>query len=248
MPGELKLKLNVTHLIASAAATVTATVAASYFGVAGTLIGAGAVSMLSTVGAAIYQHFLDRGREQIVAKIPARVAAGGSRIAVRADGEDGDSGDPASTGRMGGRPWPKWYVLIGAAAGIFLVVMGLVTAFELFTGRPLSNTVQGRAGQGTSVHPALTGVRPTPGSPASDEATPATTTAPSTAPTPERTPQTTPTPYPSGTSEPAPGQRPSPTGASTGPIGTPSPPPQQPSPPDVGRGNPDGNTGAWHTP
>jgi hypothetical protein len=40
MPGQPKFELSVTQLIASAAATVTATVAASYFGVGGTLIGA----------------------------------------------------------------------------------------------------------------------------------------------------------------------------------------------------------------
>jgi hypothetical protein len=252
MPGQPKLELSVTQLIASAAATVTATVAASYFGVGGTLIGAGAVSVLSTVGATIYQHFLDRGKEQIVAKIPARVAARESGGAARAGGEDGDSGDPApigaAAGSMGSRPWPKWYVLISAAAGVFLAVMGFVTAFELFTGRPLSNTVQGKAGQGTSVHPVLTGVRPAPGPPASGEATPVTTTTPSTRPTPERTPQPTPTPYPSGTFEPVPGQRSSPTGATTDPIGTLSPAPQQPPPPDDDRDDPDGKPGAWHRP
>jgi hypothetical protein len=126
--------------------------------------------------------------------------------------------------------------------------MGFVTAFELFTGRPLSNTVQGKAGQGTSVRPVLTGVRPAPGPPASGEATPVTTTTPSTRPAPERTPQPTPTPYPSGTFEPVPGQRSSPTGATTDPIGTLSPAPQQPPPPDDGRDDPDGKPGAWHTP
>ncbi|MCW2900176.1 MAG: hypothetical protein JWO67_2441 [Streptosporangiaceae bacterium] len=248
MPGQPKFELSVTQLIASAAATVTATVAASYFGVGGTLIGAGAVSVLSTVGATIYRHFLDRGREQIVAKIPARAPAAGSRGAVGAGGEDGDSDAPAAigtaAGSMGSRPWPKWYVLTGAAAGVFLVVIGLVTVFELSTGRPLANTVQGKAGQGTSVHPVLPGVRPTPGPPASGEATPAATPTPST-PTPELTPQTTPTPYPSGTSDPSPSQGSFPTGVPTGPIGTRSPAPQPPPP--LG-GTPGGNTGASHSP
>jgi hypothetical protein len=132
MPGENRFQLSGTQLIASGAATMTATVATSYFGVAGTLIGAGAVSVLTTVGATLYQHFLDRGKAQIA-------------------------------GRMSGRAVRRpWYVVVGAAAGVFLAVMGVVTAFEVATGRPLSNTVHGEAGRGTSVHPATTGVRPRP--------------------------------------------------------------------------------------
>jgi hypothetical protein len=218
MPGQHKPELNITQLIAGAGATVTATVAASYFGVGGTLIGAGAVSVLSTAGATIYQHFLDRGRQQIAAKIPARVGTG--------RGEDVD--DPAPTG--GRRPWPKWYVLFGAAAGVFLAVMGLVTAFELFTGKPLSNTVQGRNGRGTSVHPELGRVPPAPGRPVSGETTPATGTTPSAGATSDRTPQSTPTPTPSGTSQLVPGLGPSPSGPTT--LPTRSAAPQQPLPPD----------------
>lgn len=207
MPGQRRPELNVTQLIAGAGATVTATVAASYFGVGGTLVGAGAVSVLSTAGATVYQHFLDRGKARIAAKIPVR-AGGGSA------GED-----PPPAQDRPGRPWPKWYVLAGAAVGVFLAVMGLVTAFELVTGRPLSNTVQGRAGGGTSVHPARAPVRPAPGPVVTEEATPATT------PSARTTPEPTPTPSPSGT--PATGPTPSP--SATGPV-TRSPAPLQPEP------------------
>jgi hypothetical protein len=206
MPGQRKPELSVTQLIAGAGATVTATVAASYFGVGGTLIGAGAVSVLSTAGATFYQHFLDRGKAQLVAKIPVRVGgepggnggpeenenAGGSGPPRAGDGTDRGAGEPGTGDEPGraaggaGRPWPKWYVLAGAAGGIFLAVMGLVTAFELVTGRPLSNTVQGRAGGGTSVIPAHVGGRPAPGPAVTHEATPDTT--PSARTTPERTP------------------------------------------------------------
>jgi hypothetical protein len=219
MPGQHKPQLNITQLIAGAGATVTATVAASYFGVGGTLIGAGAVSVLSTAGATIYQHFLDRGKQRIVAKIPARVGAG--------RGED--VADPVPTG-TGGRPWPKWYVLCGAAAGVFLAVMGLVTAFELFTGKPLSNTVQGRKGHGTSVHPEIGRVRPAPGPPVSGEATPAAGATPSASATPARTPLSTPTPSLSGAPDLVPGLRPSPTAPTA--VPTRSALPQQHLPPE----------------
>lgn len=239
MPREDGSKLSVTGLIAGAAATVTATVAASYFGVGGTLIGAGAVSVLSTVGATIYQHFLDRGKEGIVAKMPTRVTAG------RGGAEGGGDGDrPSLTGGTGGRPWPKWYVPAGAAGGVFLAVMGLVTAFELVTGKPLSNTVQGSAGRGTSVHPVDTRVHRTPEAPASGEATPATTETPTARPSAVQTPRTTPTPSARGGAEPTPAWPPSRTVTSAGPAGTRSAVP----PSNDGGEVPDENTGAGQTP
>jgi hypothetical protein len=210
MPADRKPELSVTGLIAGAGATITATVAASYFGVGGTLIGAGAVSVLSTVGATVYQHFLDRGKAQIVAKMPVRVSGGA---------DERPRTDPAEAPPA--RPWPKWYVLAGAATGVFLAVMGLVTAFELFTGRPLSNTVRGRVGGGTSVHPARVHVRPAPvPPPVMRHVTPVVT--PSAEVSHARTPS------PVETVEPAP--RPSPSAASAGPLvirsqGSPQAPP-----------------------
>jgi hypothetical protein len=207
MPGKGKADLSVTGLIAGAAATVTATVASSYFGVGGTLVGAGAVSVLSTVGATVYQHFLDRGKDRLAAKLPARVLAGGG------GDTPGEGPAPARTG--GRRPWPRWYVLGGAAAGLFLAVMGLVTTFELVTGKPLSNTVQGRAGRGTSVHPVRVVVSPSSRPAISHRATPEVTATPSAAPTAERTSAATPTPSASVTPEPVPGNRSTPTAAAT---------------------------------
>lgn len=189
MPGH-RPELSITQLIAGAAATITATVASSYFGVGGTLIGAGAVSVLSTIGATVYQHFLDRGKARIAAKIPARV--GGAAL-----GDDASETAPAET-TGAGRRWPRWYLLLGAATGVFLAVMGLVTAFELVTGKPLSNTVRGRSGQGTSVHPVVAPIRHTPTPPAGRRTTAETTATSSAAPPPEQTtPRTTPTPSPS---------------------------------------------------
>src|SRR4051794_13514283 len=144
MAAPHRADLSVTQIVAGAAATVTATVAASYFGVDGTLIRAGPGSVLSTMGATVYRHFLERGKEQIAAKIPVRATAGGGGGAG-----DGRPDPPVARDRS----WPTWYTLAGSAAAVFVVVMVLVTAFELFTGRPLSNTVRGKAGRGTSVHP-----------------------------------------------------------------------------------------------
>jgi hypothetical protein len=227
-----KPELSGTQLIASAAATMTATVAASYFGVAGTLIGAGAVSVLSTAGATLYQHFLDRGKAQIAGKMPARTPAGRPMTGVRAGGQrDGRVPAGAAAGGTIRRSWPAWYVLTGAAAGVFLVVMGVITAFELLTGRPLSNTVHGEAGRGTSVHRVTTRVHPRPQPPAPGEA--------STSPTPMtpsispgRTPRATPTAYATDTAGPVPGQRSGSVEAPQAPVVTRSAAPRQPPPAD----------------
>lgn len=183
MPGRRKPELSITGLVAGAAATITSTVAASYFGVGGTLIGAAVVSVLSTVGASVYQHFLDRGKARLAAKIPLRVPAGGESAEPPEDA-------PASNGR----PWPRWWALCGAATLIFLAVMGLVTTFEVVTGKPLANTVRGRAGHGTSVHPVRTVTHLSPGPVTPDRKTPDTTPTPSVRPTATHAPASTPTP------------------------------------------------------
>lgn len=179
MSGRGKPDVSVTQLVAGALATATATVVASYFGVAGTLIGAAMMSVVSTGGAALYKHYLERGKSQIVDKMPTL----GNRLHGEEDGEPDDPAapfaaatetesvtvasaagrfdDPNATRRdiplpdatrldlkavpdeaKAGRPWPKWYVMAGASAAIFAVVIGGVAAYEGLTGKPL-----GRANQ-----------------------------------------------------------------------------------------------------
>src|SRR3954453_3085270 len=50
--------LSLTQICGGALAAVTAAVAASFLGVAGTLIGAGVGSVISTIAAALYSHSL----------------------------------------------------------------------------------------------------------------------------------------------------------------------------------------------
>ncbi|HEY3681973.1 MAG TPA: hypothetical protein VGL93_02990 [Streptosporangiaceae bacterium] len=59
------LDLSFSQLAAGALATVTATVLASFFGAYGTIIGAAASSVVSTAGAAIYQHFFRRTGDKL---------------------------------------------------------------------------------------------------------------------------------------------------------------------------------------
>jgi hypothetical protein len=65
MSGPRGLKLSGTQVIASVLATLSAAVAASYLGVAGTLVGAAVGSVVSTMGTEIYKHYLQRSRERL---------------------------------------------------------------------------------------------------------------------------------------------------------------------------------------
>ena len=128
--------------LASALAAVTATVAASYLGVAGTVIGAGVASVLTVVGNAVYSHSLRR-----VARM--RTAAGGA---------------PAGAGRRAEHPAvarraASWPMFAAASAGVFVGVLAVVTVVELVAGpaaerrgaRPLGR--RARRCSATSVRP-----------------------------------------------------------------------------------------------
>src|SRR3954453_16825129 len=53
-----RFDLSATQVMASALAAITATVAASYLGVSGTVIGAAVASVLTVIGNAVYGHSL----------------------------------------------------------------------------------------------------------------------------------------------------------------------------------------------
>jgi hypothetical protein len=69
--GERRFDITGLQVLASVLATVTGAVAASYLGVAGTIIGAAVMSVASTFGSAIYKHYLGRtaGRLKEVAPV-----------------------------------------------------------------------------------------------------------------------------------------------------------------------------------
>jgi hypothetical protein len=65
MSGPRGLHLSGTQAIASVLATLTGAVAASYLGVAGTLVGAAVGSVASTMGTEVYRHYLLRSQERL---------------------------------------------------------------------------------------------------------------------------------------------------------------------------------------
>jgi hypothetical protein len=62
---EKRLELSLVQVTASVLAALTGAVAASYLGVAGTIIGVAVVSFASTVGTAVYRYFLGRTKDRL---------------------------------------------------------------------------------------------------------------------------------------------------------------------------------------
>ncbi|MGO9220316.1 MAG: hypothetical protein ACLP5E_21540 [Streptosporangiaceae bacterium] len=65
MSGPRGFGLSGAQVIASVLATLTGALAASYLGVGGTLLGAAVGSVASTLGTAIYKHYLERSQERL---------------------------------------------------------------------------------------------------------------------------------------------------------------------------------------
>ncbi|GAA3757963.1 hypothetical protein HDA32_001853 [Spinactinospora alkalitolerans] len=232
--GEEKKKridLSMSQVVGGGVATLTAATAASYLGVYGTIIGTAVMSVISTAGTAVAQHYLQRSgdRARGLAERRAQVAvtrgrsdsatgelrAAGPGTAADADTllaaateteapsqrwrRDGDvettqlfpavgetsgfgadetvaidaESRPEHRGKLpdgvrgddtralpsaGGaeRPeaerdgagrdstwWRRWRALVIPAVAVFLLVMAVITAFELFSGRALSDTLRG---------------------------------------------------------------------------------------------------------
>ncbi|MFD5482610.1 hypothetical protein [Streptomyces hawaiiensis] len=143
-PGTEKPKridLNVPQVAGGAVAAVLAAELASWFGVYGTILGAGVVSVVATCGGTLFQHFLKRTGEQIR---DATTAAGSAEQAPSVPGEF----TPGTVYRAQGRS-PKRPVL--AAAVVFGLTMTGITTYELASGHNLSG------GRSTTVGDAFSG-------------------------------------------------------------------------------------------
>jgi len=141
-----RLSLSATQVLASGLAAASATVAASYFGVAGTVIGAALGSVISVVGGAIYSYSIRQTRNRVRQSLDVAVS---QRFSVRR---------PVPTGRQplpdrlrSALPALNPRRLALATAGLFLLVLAATTGFELASGQPLAATVSGKHGTGTSL-------------------------------------------------------------------------------------------------
>ncbi|MCX5210475.1 hypothetical protein OG689_14455 [Kitasatospora sp. NBC_00240] len=149
--GGKRIDLSMAQVVASALATMVGALLASELGVAGTVIGAAVVSVAATTSTAVFHHIFRRTGDQL------RVAADrgpGTGAAAPSSARPSVGLPPSSDWNSSKvlrarrrRSWRSALVLPGL---VFLLAMVPIVAFELVTGQPVSATVQGGTGQGTS--------------------------------------------------------------------------------------------------
>jgi hypothetical protein len=149
--------INVTKIVASAVGSVLAAVVLSKFGVAGTLTGAILGSVVSTIGAQVNEHYIDRSSDRLRRRIAGQPGQGGTREI--ADAEPAAPAAPAepAPGRqlpawLGWTRWLSWKRVALLGAGGFLAAMLVITGLELAAGRPLADLVGGgHSGRSTTI-------------------------------------------------------------------------------------------------
>ncbi|WP_216210168.1 hypothetical protein [Amycolatopsis aidingensis] len=139
------------QVLAAGLAAVTAAFLGSSLGVYGTVLGAGVISVATTIGSELYLRSLHRTRQAALRS--KQVLAGGrtrQQQAVSADGApEGDDrtvllprpGQEAATDERG-EPTRlrklRWPLIIATSVLAFLIGMLVLTGFELTTGKPVS--------------------------------------------------------------------------------------------------------------
>jgi|tagenome__1003787_1003787.scaffolds.fasta_scaffold20721415_1 hypothetical protein len=139
------MEFNVIKIVASALASITAAVAASRFGIDGTLMGAGLMSLIASVSTAFYSSTMNTtkavakrslGREDPTAEgqeaaTPAEGTAEGEQVPAAASSPV----DPSPRSRFA---WLRWEQVAAATVLIFAVSMGVITAIEAVAKEPVS--------------------------------------------------------------------------------------------------------------
>jgi hypothetical protein len=228
-PEKRNPDLSLNQIVAGALAAVSSAVAASYFGVAGTLIGAALGSVVGTVGTAVYKRSLTKTSEKLIAPIQTVVLrrqgdtfesttiAGGTEAPASTTGPAGPPGEtparlPDATAHLPGPHAPagsrRWGRTAAFALAAFALALGGVSAVEAVAGRTLSSLVTGEEEKGTTVG-RVTGRDPAP------------RTRPAPSPSPTATPSATPSAAPSASPSPSPSVTPTVPGTTTAPASSP---------------------------
>ncbi|MEU8245017.1 hypothetical protein [Nonomuraea sp. NPDC048916] len=250
MGGEQrKFELSGPQIGGSALAAVTAAAAASYLGVAGTVIGAAVVSIASTVASAVYTHYLKRTGDRVkqhtvIARLthpgqdePPREDEGEGALATAAHAtvRDDDPDQAESTLVMAPLEAPRaklpWITMAVAAMLVFAVSMGGILIYQGIAGTTVHEQLRGPAGDKQPAKAPVEEER------RSREPSTAVTTPsgdPTQAPTPTPAPTVTVTATPTPSVTPSPARTPEPT--DTGPAEPADPtsaPPEPTERPDV---------------
>ncbi|HEY6422867.1 MAG TPA: hypothetical protein VIY28_06385 [Pseudonocardiaceae bacterium] len=151
-----KSDLNVAHVAGAALAAVTTAVVGSELGAAGTLIGAAAASVITTVGTTVYQASLERSREKVRTLAqrtrPLSPTQRQSRVEYPPTAPFDDNQLAGSTDHRS-RQWVtlRWGAMAVGALGAFLVAMVVITGFEWANGEAV-----GGNGRGTTIGQVVT--------------------------------------------------------------------------------------------
>ncbi|MFJ8058796.1 hypothetical protein [Streptomyces sp. NPDC096142] len=169
-----RIELSVPQVAGSAVAAVVAAKLASYFGVYGTILGAGVVSAIATSGGSVFQHFFSRTGAQLrEAKATSKeTAASHGTIASEESARTPARPGEFTEGTVYRARVSSWKRPVLAAALVFGVTMTGITVYELVSGDSFSG------GKGTTVSAAVTG-HDTSSSPKSDDRTPSPAESPS---------------------------------------------------------------------
>lgn len=203
------LDLSMVQVMGGALAAATAAFAGSYLGTVGTIIGAALASTVSAVAAAFYTASLRRTKELVRATERIRFRPGDRLPPVAAELDPAAEAVDAAAAPTARRiTWPR---VAAAAAAVFVIALGSITALELATGRsldggsrttltpgfaPAASTGGGSDDSGTDTGQDSGQDSGEPSDEATQEPTDGATDAPSEAPTGEPSAGTTPTPTP----------------------------------------------------
>lgn len=141
-PKKKRVDLSLPQVAGSAVAAVVAAKLASYFGVYGTILGAGVVSAIATCGGTVFQHFFKRTGEQL-RDVTVQAKPRPQRAPVPGEFTEG------TVHRARVKSWKRPAV---AAALVFGVTMAGITTYELVSGQSF-----GGDGRSTTVGDALKG-------------------------------------------------------------------------------------------
>ncbi|MEU9286729.1 hypothetical protein AB0D57_18935 [Streptomyces sp. NPDC048275] len=141
-PKKKWVDLSVPQVAGSAVAAVVAAKLASYFGVYGTILGAGVVSAIATCGGTVFQHFFKRTGEQIR----------DVTIQAKPRTEQAPAVGEFTEGTVYRARVKSWKRPVLAAALVFGVTMAGITTYETVSGQSFSGD-----GKSTTVGDALKG-------------------------------------------------------------------------------------------
>ncbi|WP_328460749.1 hypothetical protein OHA21_30655 [Actinoplanes sp. NBC_00393] len=129
--------IDIPKTLAGTLAAVSAAVAGSFLGIAGTLIGAAVVSLISSIGTELYHRSIDRGAKRLQSAFVTAPAAVGTPEVAATHEPPSSSESPRKI---------HWKRVGMVAAALFVLGLGTLTAIELVAGRSAADALSGRGG------------------------------------------------------------------------------------------------------